>query len=208
MTGAEITAAASEYSIVSLVFLVMMGGCAFGMALGYPWYWIVAASVLFLFSIGCPGSGMLLTALAVTVRRYAPRGLAWLEKLDIGRRSDRRADAYSGDRSGSRYRDTASGFGGSASKGDNRYSYDDLFGDRAQQEKPLAPEVRKGPTPESILGLGSAFSMKDLDKARRRLAKKFHPDLHRSASAKKQQYMAERMRAVNSAYEALKAQAA
>ena len=206
MTGAAMTAAASDFSAVSVVFLVMMGGCAFGMALGYPPHWMVAAAVLFLFASGYVGMGIVVLVLAFTLRSYAPNLLQWLEGLNIGETVSRSRPENAGYRRSSGAKSKAGNTRRRETREEARYNYDDMFGSRAQDSQ--AKSKSKGRTPEMVLGVRSGFTKKDLDAARRRLAKKFHPDLHRKASPKKQEHMAAKMRAVNDAYETLKVQLA
>lgn len=58
--------------------------------------------------------------------------------------------------------------------------------------------------PEAVLGVATGFTRADLDAARRAKAKLFHPDVHRDAPRATQAVMADNMRQVNRAYEALK----
>jgi len=208
MLGLETTATSGDVSIVSVVCLVMMGGCAFGIALGYPWKWMVAASVLYLFAVGYPGSATLLLAAAVTARSYAPHLVRWLESLDIGRVEPVRSET--------RFRKAKAGRASSGrgthhgshrrKRGEQHWTFEDFVAGDANRT--TSPQKSNGPTPEKVLGLGTEFTMKDLDAARRKMAKKFHPDLHRCASAKTQNQMAEKMRRINAAYESLKSQVA
>lgn len=198
MTGAEATTAASDYSAISLVCLVMMGGCAFGMAMGFPVHWVIAAVVLFLVASGYPGSAMAVLAVAVTTVHYAPRLYSWLMELDALR------DTEEPDQR-TRRRQQRKAYASGASQ--NNSGFNEFF-EQATRAKAPPPRQATRQSPEHILGLSGNFTEKDLNKARRKLAKKFHPDLHRRASAKVQKQMATKMRAINAAYETLKGQVA
>lgn len=197
MTGAEATAAASEFSMTTLVCLIMMAGCAFGMALGFPWHWIVGATVLFLLASGYPGTAVAVLGVSITVVFYAPRALVWLSSLDIGRQAnDHDARTQHQRRASGRRRKTRENSG-----------HEEFF-EQASGHTTSASSPSSGPSPENILGLAGTFTMKELDVARRKLAKKFHPDLHRTAPAGTQKKMAAKMRVINAAYETLKARTA
>jgi hypothetical protein len=64
-----------------------------------------------------------------------------------------------------------------------------------------------GITPREIFGLGPNFTRRELDQARRRLAKELHPDRWHGAEASTRRNAEEALKTVNAAYDALRADA-
>ena len=54
-----------------------------------------------------------------------------------------------------------------------------------------------------MFGLGSYYTRKELDKARRHLARALHPDLFQTASAGERAEREDQMKDVNAAYDSL-----
>ena len=96
------------------------------------------------------------------------------------------------------------------------------FGDRLQQSldatrfttpqtesqaDEIGPQL-DGLSPHQIFGLAPVFTRKSLDRARRRLAKKLHPDLWHNTKAEARSAREEALKRVNAAYDSLRMLAA
>lgn len=64
-----------------------------------------------------------------------------------------------------------------------------------------------GITPREIFGLGPNFTRRELDQARRRLAKELHPDRWHGAEASARRNAEEALKKINAAYDAIRADA-
>lgn len=62
-------------------------------------------------------------------------------------------------------------------------------------------------TPREIFGLGPNFGRRELDQARRRLAKELHPDRWHVAEASARRNAEEALKTVNAAYDSIRADA-
>jgi len=203
---AATTEITTDPSAVSVVLLVMMAGCAFGIALGFPVNFLIAACALIGLATGYYLSVVSGLVLVTILKVWAPALLPVLGRINLDRfqKSRPRETKHAGtarQRTGPKQQSGDPGdfetFFGSGATGKNR------------QRRPSPPPVKPATqSAEKILGLPSTFGRKELEAARRRMAKQFHPDLHRRASASTQKQMARRMREVNAAYETLKSQVA
>ncbi|MEO0618155.1 MAG: hypothetical protein AAFZ01_02630 [Pseudomonadota bacterium] len=198
--SAHVGEPAASYA-ASHMLLVMVIGAAIGLALGMSWRWLVAALALFAI-----GNGFVVFVLALLigvtlVRKHKDRIWRWLDH----HAHDGEAIRTSwGSRFRARKRNMHTGQKWRTKRSQRQHRFGEEFssgtGGSDRMTQPMPPV---GPGPEQVLGLGAAFTRRDLDQARRRAAKECHPDLHLQASPDMQARMAERMRAINDAYERL-----
>ncbi|MEL7542237.1 MAG: J domain-containing protein [Pseudomonadota bacterium] len=190
----------------STLLLVIVFAAFIGLALGMSWKWVVGATALYAI-----GNGNIIPVLAVLIvitllREHRVRIRRFLEEHARGGEV---FEAEWGARFRAHKRAKHAGTRGRRWKSKRKSRFDGGFRAGAETRNGTASSTAtSGPGPEQLLGVGAGFTRRDLDQARRRAAKTCHPDLHLQASPDVQAKMADRMRAINDAYESLLPRAA
>ncbi|MEL6421894.1 MAG: hypothetical protein AAFQ42_05585, partial [Pseudomonadota bacterium] len=174
-TSVASAAATNDPAIFAIALFVIAGGIAFGLLLGLPWIYVVAAAALFGIASGYVGTVVTFLVFVTLVRRNAVTIWAWLERHAEGADGNGRAGRFAA--WGQRFRDRRRY--GSRTRGEGRGKRSTRFGRKAQGSHQhgghagfgsgthsgdgaysgAAPyQAATRPAPEAVLGLAPGFN--------------------------------------------------